>query len=79
MEAIYNKLLSDDYKERFVGEYQLVKDKYDKLHKMIIEREAGVLSFEPTCTLDIWKAQASAMGQYLYWLEVRAVLEDITL
>lgn len=72
-------LESDDYKERAKGEYYFVKDKYEKLHRMIIKREAGKLDFTPNCPMEQWKAQAAAMGQYLYQLEVKAELEDVEL
>lgn len=72
-------LKSDNYKERSIGEYWFVKDKYDKLHRVIILREAGKLDFIPNCSMDQWKAQAKAMGEYLYQLEVKAAIEDISL
>ena len=72
-------LQSDDYKERMRGEYYFVKGKYEKLHRMIVKREAGKLDFKPTLSIEQWKAQASAMGNYLYQLEVAAYTEDIEL
>ena len=70
---------SDDYKERFKAEYYQTKIRYDKLHKMIVKYEAGTLEFTPTCPIDLFKDQASHMGQYLYALEVRAQIEGIEL
>ena len=70
---------SVDYKTRFKAEYYQTKIRYDKLHNMITSYEAGTLSFEPTCSIDLLKQQASAMGQYLHVLEVRAKVEDIEL
>ena len=70
---------SNDYKERAIGEYWFVKDKYEKLHKMIIKREAGKIDFTPNCPMEQWKAQAAAMGAYLYQLEIKAAYEDIDL
>lgn len=72
-------LKSDNYKDRARGEYLFVKDKYEKLHAMIIKREAGKLDFTPNCSMAQWKAQASAMGEYLYQLEVKAEIECIPL
>ena len=77
LEYIIELLKSDSYKERALGEYLFVKDKYEKLHRMIIKREAGKLDFEPNCPMEQWKAQASAMGQYLYQLEIKAEIEGI--
>lgn len=79
LDKIINLLKSDDYKERSKGEYWFVKDKYEKLHRMIIKREAGILDFEPNCPMEQWKAQASAMGQYLYQLEIKAAIEGVDL
>ena len=70
---------SDDYKERFKAEYLQTKIRYDKLHKTIVMYEAGVLEFTPTCSIELLKKQASAMGSYLYSLEVRAEVEGIEL
>lgn len=72
-------MTSEDYKERFKAEYWQTKIRYDKLHDMIVKYEAGTLNFEPNCSLEIFKKQASAMGNYLYLLEVRAEIEGITL
>ncbi len=72
-------MTSADYKERFKAEYQQTKIRYEKLHKMIVKYEAGNLGFEPSCSLELLKKQASAMGNYLYVLEVRAQIEKIEL
>jgi hypothetical protein len=70
---------SDDYKERFKAEYFQTKIIYDKLHKMIVKYESNTLNFEPSCSLELLKKQASTMGQYLYCLEMRAEIEGIEL
>ena len=72
-------MLSDDYKARFVAEYMQTKERYEKLHKMIIKLEAGTLTFTPTCPQHTLEWQAEAMGQYLHVLEVRAEMEGIDL
>ena len=70
---------SADYKERFKAEYYQTKIRYEKLHKMVVRYEAGTLDFNPTCSIDLLKEQKSAMGKYLYCLEVRAQVEGIDL
>lgn len=70
---------SDDYKDRFKAEYYQTKIRYEKLHKMITKYEAGTLNFEPKCSIDLLKKQASLMGNYLYTLEIRAEIEGINL
>lgn len=66
-----------DWEMRLIDEYTYVKECYNKLHSAIIKREAGVLGLEPKESLDIWKRQASAMGSYLYMLEIRMVINGI--
>lgn len=70
---------SEDYKERFKAEYYQTKARYDKLHKMVIKYEAGTLSFEPKCSLELFTEQAKHMGLYLKCLEIRAEIEGINL
>lgn len=79
LEDTVDMMLSGDYKERFKAEYWQTKVRYEKLHKMIVKYEAGTIEFEPNCNLQLLKAQASNMGQYLYALEVRAEVEHIAL
>lgn len=66
-----------DWKMRLIDEYTYVKERYNALHSAIIKREAGVLDIDPKESLDIWKRQASAMGSYLYMLEIRMVINGI--
>lgn len=70
---------SEDYQDRFKAEYYQTKIRYNKLHSMIIKYEAGNLDFEPKCSIELLKEQASFMGNYLYRLEVRAEIENIEL
>jgi hypothetical protein len=70
---------SDDYRDRFRAEYYQVKNRYNKLHKMVIKYEAGTLDFDPMVSIELLKEQKGAMGQYLYYLEVRAEIEKIEL
>lgn len=67
------------YKERMVKEYWDLKDKYDKLHKMLVKYDAGKLDFTPNCPIGVLREQAGVMGNYLYILEKRAIIEDIDL
>lgn len=69
--------INPDYKVRVSLEYSQLKERYDKLHNMIVKYEAGTIAFKPNCPLELLKKQAAAMGQYLYILEVRAEVENI--
>ena len=70
---------SADYKDRFRAEYHQTKIRFTKLHNMLVKADAGKLEFTPTCSLELLKRQQEAMRHYLYALEVRAVIEGITL
>ena len=72
-------MLSDNYKDRFRAEYYQTKERYQRLHLMIIKYEAGTLDFQPDCPLELLKRQAKAMGEYLYVLEMRAQIETVDL
>ena len=68
-----------DYKERFVQEYKELKERYNKLHRMLIKYEAGTLDFTPNCSLELLKEQGMYMGEYLRVLEIRAEIERVDL
>lgn len=68
-----------DYKERMRNEYIELKDKYDKLHRMLVKYDAGKLDFTPTCPIELLREQAATMGKYLYILETRAEIEQVDL
>lgn len=68
-----------DWKERFVQEYKELKERYNKLHKMLIKYEAGTLDFTPNCSLELLKEQKMYMGEYLRVLEIRSEIENIDL
>ena len=69
----------EDYKLRMINEYKNLEEKYNKLHKMLVKYDAGKLDFTPTCPIDLLRKQANIMGQYLYVLETRAVIEGVNL
>lgn len=70
---------SADYKDRFCAEYYQTKERYNKLHRLVIKLEAKTAEFTPTCGIDLLKKQKAAMGEYLYCLEVRAEIKGIDL
>lgn len=66
--------------DRFVTEYKQLKERYNKLHKTIVQLEAGVRNITLfNCSLDLLKRQAKAMDEYLFVLEMRAELACIDL
>lgn len=68
-----------DYKERMRNEYIELKDKYDKLHRMLVKYDAGKLDFTPSCPIELLREQAAMMGKYLYILEIRAMIDEVEL
>ena len=70
-------MLSNDYKDRFMAEYWQTQIRYEKLHSLVIKAEAGTLTFEPFCSIEVLKKQEANMGMYLYQLGVRAEIENI--
>lgn len=77
LEGTISLMTSEDWRDRFVAEYLQTKIRYEKLHRMIVKREAGKLEFETPIPLESWKAQAQHMGMYLYELEKQAVIHGI--
>lgn len=79
------KMVSADYRERFVAEYQQVKIRYEKLkaycNKIEAAEKTGNPEKEPPhdCPLSLLKKQQRAMGSYLHVLEVRSEIEGISL
>lgn len=76
-DLIINLIQSDDYKKRLLGEYLELKERYDKLHNLLIKYEAGTLNFDLTCPTGILERQCRFMGCYLRELEIRMEIEGI--
>jgi hypothetical protein len=82
---------SEDYKERFIAEYQQTKIRYEKLKAFNNKIEAAyrtecerpdvkkVAMPAHDCPFDLLTDQQRIMGEYLHLLEVRAVIEGIEL
>lgn len=65
------------WQSRFVKEYTDLRDRYNRLHRMIVRMDAGTIDFTPNCSIELLRRQERAMAQYLYILEVRAQIEHI--
>lgn len=70
---------SDDFKERFRGEYMQVKIRYDGLKSMLEKYKAGTLNFQPKCSYELLFEQLIYMDNYIKTLEERAKIEDISI
>ena len=82
------RMNSEDYKERFVAEYQHTKIRYEKLKAFNTKIEAAQRTEwtknskempKHDCPADLLREQQSIMGEYLHILEVRAEIEGIKL
>ena len=72
-------MLSEDYKERFKGEYMQLKNRYENLSRMLDNWDKNKLSFTPTCPREIYTIQIKGMKKYLDALIIRAKIENIEL
>lgn len=72
-------MLSEDYKERFIGEFIQVRNRYFNLKRMVEMWDKGTLSFTPTCPREIYDFQLKGMLEYMNTLIIRAKIEDIEL
>ena len=78
-------MTSDDYSERFVGEYWQLKIRRDKLKhfcdRIIVSQMEGCRIEAPKhdCPDELLLRQLRVMDQYIDILEMRAVVEGIEL
>ena len=77
LENTVEMMLSDDYKERFIAEYQQLVNRKNKLQKVI--REYDKSTFKPDCSIDLLTWQLKTMQMYEYILKRRAEVEGIEL
>lgn len=72
-------MISEDYIDRFRAEYHQLRDRREKLVKMITDYHAGKLNFEPDCSIELLMYQVEVMQHYQTILEMRAKIEKIKL
>lgn len=68
-----------DWQLRFLQEYEQLKIRHFKLHKMLVKLRAGTLDFTPACPASLLREQEQVMAEYLDILEARAEIEGIPL
>lgn len=75
-----NGMISDDYKERFIAEYQQLEIRLNKLKDIVWKAREGKLDFDITeDRLDLLVDQLDVMKRYRIILRARAKLEKIDL
>lgn len=73
-------MLSDDYKERFIAEYDQLSIRRNKLMNVIRAAEHDELDgFELSCPIPMLYDQLQIMDKLLLILEKRAVIEEVDL
>lgn len=76
-------MCSNDYKERFIAEYNQTKIRYEKLknfcNKIEVEEMLGKEETKHDCPLELLREQQKYMGLYLSILEKRALIENVEL
>lgn len=70
---------SEDYKERFIAEYEQLTIRYKGLNNMLYRWDRGELNFKPTCPRSLYNLQIRAMEDYIAVLQARAAIEGIVL
>lgn len=69
----------NDWDVRMANEFWETKERYEKLHQMIIKLEAGTLDFKPKCPKALLRDQLDTMRHYLEVLAIRAEIEGVDL
>lgn len=72
-------MLSDDYRERFIAEYNQVRIRVYKLDDIIARYANKELSFNLATPIDVLVRQKIFMFRYMKILEARARYEGINL
>lgn len=77
-------MVSDNYVNRFIAEYEQVRIRREKLKDFCTKIELAEVYHvgtapEHKCPLNILREQLRAMENYMSMLEKRAVIEDISL
>lgn len=74
-----NGMVSEDYKERFIAEFQQLVIRYNGLKSMLEKWDKNELPFVPSCPRSTYNLQITAMTDYIAVLEARAIMEGIEL
>ena len=77
--AVENETVTPEWQVRFIEEYNELKNRKIKLHKMLVKYDAGTLDFKPTCPVELLKQQEIVMSEYMRILEIRAQMEGVIL
>ena len=79
MKMTIDLMNSQDYRDRFKGEYAQTLIRVRKLNDMLNEYDAGTLGFDLDSPVYLLRNQSAYMQAYLKTMEERAVYENIDL
>ena len=79
MEMTIDLMNSEDYKNRFKGEYAQTLIRVRKLNNMLNEYDAGTLGFDLDSPVYLLRNQSAYMQAYLKTMKERAEYENIDL
>ena len=79
LEDTIDKMISSDYSDRFIAEYDQLQIRITSLTKMLDAYAKGTLPFEPKCSYTMLNNQLRTMTKYETILESRAETENIPL
>lgn len=79
MEMTIDLMNSQDYSDRFKGEYAQTLIRVRKLNNMLNKYDEGTLGFELDSPVYLLRNQSAYMQAYLKTMEERAVYENIDL
>lgn len=65
------------YKNRMADEYRELKERIDRLNRIIVQYDDGSLDFDPTTPIEVLRAQLYSMRAYLSILRYRADIEGV--
>lgn len=72
-----DNMTSEDYRQRFIAEYDQLRIRILGLRNMLNQMFEGELDSEPTCNFNILQRQLQTMTMYALILESRAEEEGI--
>lgn len=72
-------MISDNYKDRFIAEYNQLTIRIKDLNSMRYKYKKGLLNFTPHCSYDLLNGQLKVMLLYKTYLEERALIENIVI
>ena len=79
MEMTIDLMNSEDYKDRFKGEYAQTLIRVRKLNNMLNEYDEGTIDFDLDSPVYLLRNQSAYMQAYLKTMEERAEYENIDL